>query len=276
MFELPEMVNLARQFNETLPGKTIRKGSLGNTPHKFVWYNRSSEEFEGLTEGKVMGIAHARGKWLFSDLDPEYILVFGECGGRILYHPPGEKLPAKYHLRLEYEDGSHLTATTQMWGAYELYEAGKEQERQYIKDMRPTPIDAEFTFEYFSGLIEELVTAGKRSVKGLLTQDQLIPGLGNAIAQDILFSARLHPRHPISELNLDQKQSLHQAIIDTVSEVIDKCGRNDEVNFYNQPGGYTRIMASKSAGTPCSECGTIIEKIQYLGGSCYFCPKCQT
>ena len=69
-----------------------------------------------------------------------------------------------------------------MWGAMELYEAGQEQERQYIKDMRPTPIEAGFTFEYFSGLIDSLLSGEKRSVKGLLTQEQLIPGLGNAIA----------------------------------------------------------------------------------------------
>ena len=37
MFELPEFVTLARQINETLTGKVIKKGSLGNVAHKFVW-----------------------------------------------------------------------------------------------------------------------------------------------------------------------------------------------------------------------------------------------
>ena len=43
MFELPEFVTLARQMNDTLRGKTIRRGQLGNSPHKFVWYNRSKK-----------------------------------------------------------------------------------------------------------------------------------------------------------------------------------------------------------------------------------------
>ena len=47
MFELPEFITLARQINETLCGKTISGGSLGNSPHKFVWYNRSSDELPG-------------------------------------------------------------------------------------------------------------------------------------------------------------------------------------------------------------------------------------
>lgn len=44
LFELPEYTTLARQMNETLPGKIIQQGNLGNSPHKFVWYNRTHKE----------------------------------------------------------------------------------------------------------------------------------------------------------------------------------------------------------------------------------------
>ena len=275
MFELPEFVTLARQMNQTLKGKTVQRGQLGNSPHKFVWYNRSHEEFESLTKGKNVGEARARGKWLFLPLESGYLLVLGECGGKVLFHPAGTKLPNKYHLYLSFEDDSFLTATTQMWGAMELYQQGQEQDREYIKGMRPTPIEPEFTYGYFSNLIEELLEGKKRSVKGLLTQDQLIPGLGNAIAQDILFHARLHPKHPLSELSQDQIRSLYQTILDTVDQVIAKGGRYDETDLFNQPGGYVRLMDKNSVGKSCPECGGKVEKIQYLGGACYFCPECQ-
>ena len=275
MFELPEFVTLARQINATLTGKTIRKGSLGNTPHKFVWYNTSHIEFARLTQGKAVGEARAKGKWLFVPLEPGYVLLLGECGGQVLHHPAGSKLPAKYHLCLAFEDDSFFTATTLMWGAMELHESGQEQERQYVKGMRPTPIEPEFTFEYFSSFVDSILEGEKRSAKGLLTQDQLIPGLGNAIAQDILFRARLHPRHPIDDLNQRQRRKLYNAILKTVREAIQKGGRYDEVDLYNQPGKYVRLMDNKAVGHPCRECGSKIEKIQYLGGACYFCPRCQ-
>jgi formamidopyrimidine-DNA glycosylase len=162
-----------------------------------------------------------------------------------------------------------------MWGAMEPYEAGKEQERQYVKGMRPTPLDADFTYEYFSGLIDELLSGEKRSVKGLLTQDQLIPGLGNAIAQDIMFRARLGPRHPIGNLSKAQRRSLYNAIVKTVRQAIAQGGRCDEYDLHGQAGGYVRLMDANAAGKPCPECGSIIEKEQYLGGACYFCPACQ-
>ena len=276
MFELPEFAVLSRQMNEALAGKTIARGSLGNTPHKFVWYNRTHDEFEELTRGKMINPTWSKGRWLFVPLDPGYVLLFGECGGKVLYLPAGSQTPAKYHLHLTFADGSALTATTQMWGAYELYEAGQEQERQYVKGMRPTPADPEFTFDYFSALVDALLSGEKRSVKALLTQEQLIPGLGNAIAQDIMFHAGLHPRHPIAELDCDQREILHSTILRTVREVTDQGGRYDEFDLYGQPGGYVRLMDSKAAGRPCPECGTAVEKIQYLGGACYLCPRCQT
>ena len=126
MFELPECVTLVKQINKIIKSKTISKGVLGNTPHKFVWYNTTHEEFEKLTRSKTVGDAKARGRWLFIELESGYVLVLGEFGGKMLYHKSGSKVPDKYHLYLTFDDGSFFTATTQMWGAVELYEKGKE------------------------------------------------------------------------------------------------------------------------------------------------------
>jgi formamidopyrimidine-DNA glycosylase len=202
MFELPEMITLAKQMNETIMGRTIRRGVLGNTPHKFVWYNRTHEEFEQLTHAKKVGEAH-------------------------------------------------------------------------VKDMKTTPVEADFTYPYFASLIEGLAQEGKKSAKGLLTQDQTIPGLGNAIAQDILFKAGLQPKHPVNDLNEEQKQQLYDQIRETVNEVISKGGRNDEHDLHNNPGNYVRLMDKNSVKNPCPQCGGKVEKIQYLGGACYVCPECQ-
>lgn len=262
-------------MNETLVGKTILKGQLGNSTHKFVWYNRTHDEFARLTQGKHIGTARVRGRWLTLDLEPGYRLLLGECGGKVIYHTPGTSLPGKYHLFVSFEDGSALTILTAMWGAMELYEAGQEMERNYIKGMRPTPVDPEFTFDYFIALIDELQQGKKRSVKSLLTQDQLIPGLGNAIAQDIMFNARLHPRRSLTDLTPNHRGDLYKAVSDTVHEAIKKGGRNDETDLFGKPGGYVRLMDSHAAGKPCPQCGQMVEKMQYLGGTCYFCPKCQ-
>ena len=121
MFEIPEYVTLARQMAESLSGKRIANGTLGNSPHKFVWYNRKPAEFSAIVKGKTIGKAYSKGKWLFIPIQPGYLLVFGECGSKIILHESGSQLPKKYHLSLHFEDGSCLSATTQMWGAMELF-----------------------------------------------------------------------------------------------------------------------------------------------------------
>lgn len=275
MFELPETLTLTRQMRECIAGRVVRTGLLGNSPHQFVWYNRTHDEFAGMTKGLEAGQAANRGRWMFLPLGSRHMLVFGECGGRLLHHHEGATRPAKYHLLIEFEDGSALSMTTRMWGAMELFEDGAENDRQYIKGMRTTPVEPGFTAEYLRELVSEQKASGRRSVKSLLTQDQLIPGLGNSIAQDIMFEAGLHPKRMIDTLDTRDLERLHASIADTVATAAERGGRDDEVDLYGKPGGYARIMHSRAAGRPCPRCGTTVERIQYLGGACYLCPGCQ-
>lgn len=276
MFELPEIMNISKQINETLTGKKIVKGSLGNSPHKFVWYNRTHEEFAKLVEGKTLESSYVLGSWLMIPFDPGYTMVFGEFGGKLLYHSPMDKLPDKYHLLIQFSDDSSLSETIQLWGAIELYEKGKELERPYIKDMKISPVDSGFNLSYFSSLVGQRIRDGKKSVKSLLAQDQSIPGLGNSTIQDILFKAGLHPKHPLKNLTEEAIEKLYNSILDTVQQIFIEGGRSEEVDLFGRPGGYERIMSSKNAaGKPCPACGSLIKKISYLGGSCYFCPECQ-
>jgi formamidopyrimidine-DNA glycosylase len=140
--------------------------------------------------------------------------------------------------------------------------------------LRPTPVDAAFTREHLDRLIEEQGEA-KRTAKGLLTQEQLIPGLGNALAQDILFRAGIGPKRPVTVLTPAERDALHAAIVGTVREAIELGGRDDEVDLFGRSGGYRRTMDARTVGRPCPRCGTAIVKLQYLGGACYLCPACQ-
>ena len=138
-----------------------------------------------------------------------------------------------------------------------------------------TPVDPEFSLKYLTALIQECVAEGSRSVKGLLTQDQIIPGLGNSIAQDIMFKAKLHPKRSLSELGKDHIKMLHQSIVKTVAEAIRLGGRNDETDLYGNLGKYKRLMDKNAVGMPCPVCRAKVEKMAYLGGACYYCPECQ-
>lgn len=275
MFELPEAIVLSRQLNELVRGKQIESGSLGNSPHKFAWYNMANNEFCSLVAGKTVGIARALGRWMVIDIGSDHRLVLGETGGKLLLNEPGSSLPSKYHLLLAFTDGSFLTLQIQMWGAMELYENGEEQNRMYIKDMAITPTDPEFTMHYFNGLVKQLQKHGKRSVKSLLTQEQTIPGLGNSCAQDIMFVSGLHPKRDLSDLSPIDIEKLFNSIKQVLQNTTELGGRNDEYDLLGNKGRYIRKMDASTAGKPCPVCSDTIQKTQYLGGACYFCPSCQ-
>lgn len=115
----------------------------------------------------------------------------------------------------------------------------------------------------------------KRSIKYFIVSDPKIWGLANGYLQDILFRAQLHPRRRVAGLTDEDRHRLYGAIRSTVREAIAANGRVTERDLFNQRGNYTPLMYTKTKGTPCPVCGTPIEKISYLGGSCYLCPTCQ-
>jgi formamidopyrimidine-DNA glycosylase len=99
--------------------------------------------------------------------------------------------------------------------------------------------------------------------------------MGNGYLQDILFRAKIHPRRRVVDILEREKLALYEAIVGTLKQAVELGGRDTECDLYGNRGGYASILSSKAKGQPCRECGTLIEKIQYLGGSCYLCPSCQ-
>jgi formamidopyrimidine-DNA glycosylase len=94
--------------------------------------------------------------------------------------------------------------------------------------------------------------------------------------QDVLYRARIHPRRKAVDVDHDEQRALYDALQGTLAQIVELGGRSSETDLYGKRGGYVRLMDSKTKDTPCPECGTLIVKIQYLGGACYLCPQCQT
>ena len=52
-------------------------------------------------------------------------------------------------------------------------------------------------------------------------------------------------------------------------------GRDTEKDLFGNTGGYKTILSNKTVNKPCPKCSSKIIKKAYMGGSVYFCPKCQ-
>ena len=108
-----------------------------------------------------------------------------------------------------------------------------------------------------------------------MATEQRIPGLGNGVLQDILFNARIHPAKKLKDFSEEDPYNLYNSIVITLEQMKAGGGRSTEKDLYGNPGGYSQILSSKTAGLECPVCGEIIEKKSYMGGSVYFCRECQ-
>jgi formamidopyrimidine-DNA glycosylase len=90
-----------------------------------------------------------------------------------------------------------------------------------------------------------------------------------------LFTAKIHPRRKIGSLADSEKTALFSAITAVLKEMVDSGGRDSEKDLYGNYGGYVTKMGKNTAGQACTECGSLIIKENYMGGSIYFCSKCQ-
>jgi len=275
MIELPEAITFARQFNVEIQGKQIAEANLGNAPHKFAFYSKTPKEYASILPGKTIGEAYSDASMIRLPAEPGYELIFGEGGERILYHPAEGKLPKKYQFYMRFEDDTSITITISGWGAALLLTPQEAKTHQLVGPRRISPLDQEFTLKYFLNLFTEIPPNDGRSIKYFLITKPKVAGVGNGVLQDILWRAKIHPRRRVLDINDDEQVTLYHALRDTLQEMVDGGGRDTEYDLYNQRGSYLKILHSKVVDQPCPECGTPIEKNQYLGGAIYFCPECQ-
>jgi formamidopyrimidine-DNA glycosylase len=276
MIELPEASTIARQMSQELKGKRIAYGNRGNSAHKFAFSSGSPEEYAAIFEGRCMGETTGHGSAILASIEPDYVLVLGGGGERILFHREERTLPKKHHLLLHFEDGAYLTVTVQGWGNTLLLPEVEAGAHLHVQKDRIPPLSEGFTWDHFQQLFDLVDKDSATSVKYFVISEPGVWGVGNGYLQDILFRAKIHPRRRVVDLGDREKRKLYQAIIDTLEQAVELGGRESERDLYGNSGGYASILSSKAKGQPCPECGTAIEKIQYLGGSCYLCPSCQT
>lgn len=272
MIELPEIFTLTRQLSPVLPGRTITRCVVNQSPHKFAFFKPDAAVIpERLTGRNITAVTHNQRHMLQIELD-EGCLVFAEMGGRILLHGPEAQTLPKNQLLLDLDDGSKLTASIVLWGFMQAAWPGEQ--RGWIAE-KPAPLADELTFERFETLFQDPSITPKTSVKYFIISQPGLGGVGNGCLQDILFNAQLQPRRTVQTLSEADRYNLYTAARSTLRQMVDLGGRDTEHDAFNQPGGYKTILGSHAAGKPCPRCGTAVEKIQFLGGAAYFCPGCQ-
>ena len=278
MLELPEINIISRQMKQVLPGKEIASLEFRRVPKLEEWgmITQQEPEFrEKLIGTKITGI-ESNPWFVYLELDNFHFLAIGELDGKVVYHE-GEEIPAgKLNLRLFFSDESTLTVFVKLWGVLKIFDKDQMNDHHtHYLEMSVSPLSEAFTAEDMVKYIREHEKAGKLNAKKFITTKIFVNGLGNGYLQEILYQAKIHPRTKMRDLEDNELKKFHQMIRSVTQEGIEKNGRINQFNLYNQPGRFISYVNKDTVGTLCPECGSIIEKIAFEGGACYLCPGCQ-
>lgn len=273
MIELPESITLAKQLTQELKGKRIEKVIAGKSPHRFAFFCGAPEGYDPLLCGKTVGDTKAYGGHVEIELE-DCRLDFND-GITFKLLKQGEEEPKKHQLYLLFDDKSALCMSVQMYGALYAFPAGTNDNPYYlVAREKVSPLADSFDVDYFRALMDS-VNRKKTSAKAFLATEQRIPGLGNGVLQDILWTARLHPKKKLADLNGQEVAELYTALKNVLADMAEKGGRDTEKDLYGNPGGYQTVLSKKNTAMVCPHCGGPVKKEAYLGGSVYYCPACQ-
>ncbi|MFJ5802918.1 Fpg/Nei family DNA glycosylase [Streptomyces decoyicus] len=274
MPEMPEVESLTRFVHEHVVGRTVER-VYPVAVHALKTYDPPLTALEGRTFDEVT----RHGKFL--DLragELHLVLHLARAGWvrwseKLAVAPPRPgKGPLALRVRLGTpDDGAGFDVTeagTQKHLA--VYVVREVQEVPGIARLGPDPLSAGFTREAFAGLL-----AGEsRQIKGVLRDQSVIAGIGNAYSDEILHAARMSPFKLAARLSEDEVTRIHEAIGTTLGEAVERARGTDLRNLKAEKKSGLRVHGRK--GEACPVCGDTIREVSFSDSSMQYCPACQT
>ncbi|MBW1595997.1 Fpg/Nei family DNA glycosylase [Streptomyces sp. JJ38] len=139
-----------------------------------------------------------------------------------------------------------------------------------IARLGPDPLAEGFALADFRALLR-----GKRHrIKGVLRDQSVIAGIGNAYSDEILHAARMSPYRLAAELTEEETAKLYAALEDTLREAVDRARGLTAAEL--KAGKRLGLRVHGRTGEPCPVCGATIREVSFANSSLQYCPRCQT
>jgi len=275
MPELPEVEALAAFLREHAKGRVVARADAAS----FAVLKTFDPPLSALT-GRSIADVGRHGKFL--DLtatgpDGDLHLVFHLArAGWLRWRediPDKPVKPGKSPLafRLVLDDGA----------GFDLTEAGTQKRLAVylVKDVAdvpgvatlgPEPLADDFDVDALAAILK-----GRRTqIKGVLRDQHIIAGIGNAYSDEVLHAAKMSPFKLASSFTPDEVATLHAAILSTLREAVERSAGLAAADLKGEKK--TGLRVHGKTGQPCPICGDTIREVSFADSSLQYCPTCQT
>ena len=271
MPELPEVEALAGYLRERTVGRVVARVDLAAIS-VLKTYEPPLSALSGL---EISGVAR-HGKFLAIDVSGLHLVTHLARAGWLRWShaqpetpPRPGKGPLAARVRLDNDSGWDLTeAGTQKRLA--LYVVRSVYDVPGIARLGPDPLAPGFALEDLAALL-----AGSRSqVKGLLRDQSVLAGVGNAYSDEVLHAARLSPYRLGSSLSEAEVATLYAALRTVLTEAVERASGLAAVELKKEKKTSMRVHGR--TGQPCPVCGDTVREVSFADSSLQYCPTCQT
>ncbi|MCW2524390.1 MAG: mutM [Frankiales bacterium] len=281
MPELPEVEALAAFLREQASGRIVVRSDVAAIS-ALKTFDPPLSALNGLT---VTG-ASRYGKFLSLEVDGLHLVTHLSRGGWLQWRetlpvalPKPGRGPLAFRLHLAPPDYLTNDGPEAPNGGFDLTEAGTQKRLAVylVRDPLDVPGIARLgpdallvSLEQFSAILAEQ----RAQIKGALTSQSVLAGIGNAYSDEILHAAKLSPFAISARLTEAQVSTLYEAMrVVLLAAVARSVGQRAATLKSEKRSG---LSVHARTGLPCPVCGDTVREVSFADKSLQYCPTCQT
>ena len=272
MPELPEVEALVAYLDTTAVGRVVARVDVAAIS-VLKTYEPQPASLQGL---EIAGVRR-HGKFLDLDVSGLHLVTHLARAGWLHWRAalpatplkPGGKSPIALRVHLDDDSGFDLTeAGTRKRLA--VYVVRDPLEVPGIARLGPDPLDPAFTPDALAAI----VGGSRQQIKGLLRDQAVIAGIGNAYSDEVLHAARMSPFKLSSSLTPEDVTTLHAAIRTTLDAAVERSRGLAAGDLKAEKKLGLRVHGR--TGETCAVCGDTVREVSFADSSLQYCPTCQT
>lgn len=272
MPEMPEVQGLVDYLGGRLAGRRITKARV-SAISALKTYDPPIETLEGTTvtaaarHGKFVDLATDSGTHLVFHLAKAGWLRWYDALPSTVIRPG--KTPIALRIGFDDDSGFDLTeAGTKK--SLAVYVVRDPSEVPGIARLGPDPLDPSFDRDALAALL-----AGRRTqIKGVLRDQSIVAGIGNAYSDEILHVAKLSPYALAANLDDAEIDRLYAALSAALAEAVTAASGKPPADLKDAKRRGMRVHGRR--GEACPICGDEVRSVFFADNSLEYCPTCQT
>jgi formamidopyrimidine-DNA glycosylase len=269
--ELPEVESLVTFLHEHAVGRVVARIDVPG----FHVLKTVSPPITSLAGLEITG-ATRHGKFLDIDVSGLHLVTHLSRAGWLHWRPSLPPAPPRMGkgpigIRVHLDDGS----------GFDLTEAGTQKRLAVyvVKDASEVPGVARLgvdplSEEFTASRLEQLLAGVRAQIKGVLTDQTVIAGVGNAYSDEVLWEVGMSPFKPAGGLTSSEVASLHEAIVRTLRAAVERSAGTAAGELKAEKKSHLSVHGR--AGLPCPRCGDEVREVSFATKSLQYCATCQT